>query len=156
MCNRTFAYEEVEESWRDLASRRLFLSHWPVQDQDIESVTVNGSSLDATGWDLEPDSGKLSNYNCWQGEPITVVYSGGYVLPDDAPVPLKQAAIAWIRQERILMRQAQVAGIRQISHKDKRVTFFDPNELLLKQIGTPSGTHAVMDALLYHYIRIEC
>jgi hypothetical protein len=154
ICNRTFAYEEVEESWRDLASRRVFLSHWPVNEADIESVTVNGSALDSTGWDLEPASGKLSNYNGWSGEPITVNYWGGYVLPDDAPLPLKQATIALVREQRILMRQAQVAGIRQLSHKEARVTFFDPNELLMKT-GTSAQAQQQIYNLLYHYIRIE-
>jgi hypothetical protein len=156
ICNRIFAYEEVEESWRDLASRRVFLSHWPVDQADIQDVTVNGSELDDTGWDLEPQSGKLSNYNGWLGEPIVVTYSGGYILPDDAPLPLKQAAIVLIREEKLLTRQAEVAGIRQISHKDSRVSFFDPNELLLRgAVGGMTQAQQQISNLLYHYIRIE-
>jgi hypothetical protein len=154
VCNRQFAYEEVEESWRDLASRRVFLSHWPVNEADLESVTVNGSAVDASGWDLEPASGKLSNYNGWSGEPIVVDYWGGYKLPDEAPLPLKQAAVLLVREQRMLMRQAQVAGMRQIAHKEQRVAFFDPNELLLKS-GTSSQAQQQIYYLLYHYIRIE-
>jgi hypothetical protein len=154
LCNRTFAYEEVEENWRCLASRRVFLSHWPVKEADIETVTVNGSSLDQTSWDLEPASGKLSNYNGWSDEPITVTYSGGYKLPDEAPLPLKQAAILLIREDRILMRQAQVAGIRQLAHKEARVSFFDPNALLLKT-GVASQAQQQIHPLLMQYTRIE-
>ena len=42
MCNRVFAYETVEETWRgDLPpfdGPRLFLTHYPVADDDITSV----------------------------------------------------------------------------------------------------------------------
>src|ERR1700734_2577932 len=37
-CNRMFARQTVEESWRDLGSRRVFLTHWPVKREDIQSV----------------------------------------------------------------------------------------------------------------------
>jgi hypothetical protein len=155
MCNRIFAYEQVEESWRDLGSRRLFLSHWPIVDSDIQTVTVNGALIDPSEYDLEPGSGKLSNYSGWSDEPITVTYWGGYMLPDDAPLPLKQAAIELVREQRILARQALVAGIRQIAHKEARVAFFDPNAVLLKQAGGMSQAEQRIYNIIYHYIRFE-
>jgi hypothetical protein len=155
MCNnRTLAYEKLTESWRDLASRRVFLSHWPVDPADVVSVSVNGTFLTPADYELEPASGKMSNFNGWSSEPIVVTYSGGYKLPEEAPLPLKQAAILLIREERILMRQAQVAGIRQLSHKEARVTFFDPNALLMKT-GTMSQAQQQIAPLLVHYTRFE-
>src|SRR5215471_11961627 len=39
LCNRTFAREEVSETWRELnGGHRIFLSHWPVLSSDIEDV----------------------------------------------------------------------------------------------------------------------
>jgi hypothetical protein len=153
ICNRIFAREEIRESWRELASNRVFLSHWPVKEADIESVT-DGTSAASSGWELEEGSGKLSNYNGWSPQPITVTYWGGYDLPDEAPLPLKQATIILIRDERILMRQALVAGIRQISHKEARVSFFDPNAVLLKTGGLTQSQQSLY-YLLYHYIHFE-
>src|SRR5262245_29521371 len=45
MCNRIMAREEVRETWRDLGSRRVFLSHWPVKEDDIEEVSAGGTIL---------------------------------------------------------------------------------------------------------------
>ena len=51
MCNRVFAYEEVQETWRGdsmpFDSPRLFLTHYPVTDADITAVeSPRGSILD--------------------------------------------------------------------------------------------------------------
>ena len=82
ICNRddaiaSMAYETLTEDWRELGSNRVYLSHWPVKESDIQSVAVNGVTLDPSSYDLEQGSGKLSNYSGWQDEPITVTYSGG-------------------------------------------------------------------------------
>ena len=40
LCNRVFAKEEVEETWRDVQNgQRIYLTHYPVVAADIESVT---------------------------------------------------------------------------------------------------------------------
>src|SRR6516225_3199287 len=102
LCNRTFAREEVSESWRDLnCGHRVFLSHWPVHLIDIESVeSPRGTVLDPSQWELEEASGKVSVFADPTGtinslgaflEPVVVKYWGGYNLPDQAPLPLKQA-----------------------------------------------------------------
>jgi hypothetical protein len=50
--------------------------------------------------------------------------------------------------------QAQVAGIRQVSHREARVTFFDPNAALMKLAGAgASPSMQVADALLRPYCR---
>src|SRR4051794_15783523 len=59
--NRVFAKETVRETWRDLGSRRVFLSHWPVKEGDIESVeSPRGTLMPGTDYELEEGSGKLS------------------------------------------------------------------------------------------------
>jgi hypothetical protein len=160
ICNRddaiaSMAYETLTEDWRELGSNRVYLSHWPVKESDIQSVAVNGVTLDPSSYDLEQGSGKLSNYSGWQDEPITVTYSGGYQLPDEAPLALKQATVIFIVEARMRARQSQVGGVRQISHKEARVSFFDPNAALARL--APGGGIAQPQAynLLYHYIRFE-
>ena len=62
MCNRTFAKEKVEETWRGdpppYENYRIFLTHYPVADADIASVTANGAVT--TEYEIENASGKLS------------------------------------------------------------------------------------------------
>jgi hypothetical protein len=161
LCNRTFAKEKVTETWRETVNGRLFLSHWPVIDTDVESVADAGVTLAVGEYELEGQSGKLSNIlpggpasSPWM-TPAVVTYTGGYVLPDDAPLPLKHATAILIRDDLIRMRQAQTAGIRMIAHKESRVMFFDPNLLLAKTLGLKTSPTSTIDALLKHYIRYE-
>ena len=153
VCNRVFAKETLSESWRDLGGRRLFLTHWPVNAADITSVVANGTTLDpATDYELEELSGKVSNFNGWD-EPVVVTYTGGYLLPDDAPLPLKQATLILVREEKINVMRSSMQGVRSISHKDSRVMFFDitkPPAQTGIHLGTGSPT---VDALLTHYMR---
>jgi Phage gp6-like head-tail connector protein len=165
-CNRSnldghsFGKEKVQETWRELDSRRVYLSHWPVKADDIESVECPRGSTPSLGyptndpgWELEEQSGKLSLF-AGQSEPISVIYTGGYDLPDEAPPALKASCEILIRSWRIWNQRQLTSGIRSISHKDARVMFFDPN-VLMKQTGsTPLATagQTVKD-LLYHYMR---
>src|SRR4249920_860178 len=105
-CNRTFAYEEVRETWRGdpppYENNRIFLSHWPVAEADLTSVEApSGTALDPSSFELEELSGKVSLWGNWS-EDIVVNYSGGYKLPDEAPDDLKALAMllvqaAWFR-----------------------------------------------------------
>ena len=52
-CHRVFAKEKVIETWRgdtkpfDTDNGRLFLTHYPVADADIESITApDGTTID--------------------------------------------------------------------------------------------------------------
>jgi len=157
-CNRvahhSFAKEEVQETIRDLDSRRLYLSHWPVKAADISAVECpRGTPYDSTQWELEETTGKLSLF-AGQDEPISVTYTGGYLLPDEAPPALKAACEIMVRTYRMWIQRQLTSGIRSLSHRDARVMFFDPN-VLLKTVGaTPfaAAGQAVKD-LLYHYMR---
>ena len=158
MCGRTFAKETGVETWRELYDGRLFLTHWPVAAADVTSVMSAG--VDYTGlYELEERSGKLSNVvqyapesSPWE-QSVDVTYTGGFTLPDEAPMPLKRAAALMIQDDLIRTKQAQTAGIRQISHKEKRVTFFDPNAVLLKTLGAKTPGQQAAEALLVQYIR---
>jgi hypothetical protein len=157
----TIGYEEVNETWRDTQNGRLFLSHWPVKAADILSVSIGSSSdlLTVDGYELEQASGKLSNisiggaFSAGWNHPVVVHYWGGYNLPTETPKPLKHAVIMLIREERIRMMQAQTAGIRQVSHKEARVSFFDPNAILLRSVGAKSPTLQAIESILTHYMR---
>lgn len=175
----TLGYEEVIETWRETMNGRLFLSHWPVKEEDIISLTVGdaiatpyrlrrlrGPTLVTTPvaageFEIEEASGKVSNISIdgaqavpWN-HPVTVHYKGGYSLPDETPKPLKHAVVMLIREEKIRMVQAQTAGVRQISHKEARVSFFDPNALLIRAVGMKSPTMQAVENILTHYMRFE-
>jgi hypothetical protein len=172
-CHRVFARETVIETWREEFNGRLFLSHWPVKEADIQVVSAgsawtNGTVvppvvLDASQYELEEASGKLSfianpggtQSMSWDW-PTVVTYTGGYDLPAEAPLPLKQATTLLIMEARMRLQQAQVAGIRSISHKESRIMFFDPNMLLAKILSAHTvGLNPAVDALLKRYIRVE-
>jgi len=160
ICNRTFAKEKVTETWRETYDGRLFLTHWPVAEGDIESVSSACVDLFPDEYELEEASGKLSYVGNPCGPeatpwpwPAIVTYTGGFDLPIEAPLPLKQATVILIREEKMRMQQAQVAGIRQVSHKDSRVAFFDPNMLLIKTAGVKSPGTQAAESLLRQYMR---
>jgi hypothetical protein len=155
----TIGYEEVQETWRDTQNGRIHLSHYPVKQADLISVSDAGVMLTPDQYELAENSGKLSNISVGGAEPVSwthpvvVHYKGGYALPDDCPFPLKRAVVLLIREERIRMVQMQTAGIRQISHKESRVAFFDPNALLIHSASAKSPTLQALDSILYHYMR---
>lgn len=155
ICNRVFAKEKVQETWRYLDGRRLFLSHWPVKQSDIESVEApRGSVVPASDYELEERSGKLSLFGS-RAEPIVVTYTGGFTLPGEAPKALKQAAELLVRADRAEKQRQDTAGIKQLSHKDARIAFFDPaagSSTSGARIGV--ATEAVQN-LLMQYARFE-
>jgi hypothetical protein len=156
MCNRIFAKETLSESWRDIGDRRIFLSHWPVDAADVQSVeSPSGTVLDPSAYELEELSGKVSKYDGWS-QPIVVTYSGGYDLPAEAPMPLKRAAGLIVWQQKLQGTVATIGGIRQLSHKDSRVVFHDPLKILQAALGA-AGTpmQSALMVLLSHYIRYE-
>jgi hypothetical protein len=159
-CNRVFAYEEVAEIWRctnvDCTNgmKRLFVTHYPIDPEatiTLESPT--GSPLDPSTYAIEEKSGKVELLQTW-AEPITVTYSGGYLLPDDCPPALKQVAELMIREGQALAQRMLNSGVRSISHRESRVQFFDPLALLTKTEGFGFATTAA-NALLMHYVRFE-
>jgi hypothetical protein len=159
-CNRVFAYEEVAEIWRctnvDMTNgmKRLFVTHYPIDpDATLTLESPTGSPLDPSTYAIEAKSGKVELLQTW-AEPITITYSGGYVLPQECPPALKQATELMIREGQALAQRFLNSGIRSISHKEARVMFFDPLSLLMKAQGLGFATTAA-NALLMHYVRFE-
>lgn len=160
MCNRVFAKEKVQETWRgDLPpfdSPRVFLTHYPVADADIESVeSPQGSAIDPAAYEVENGSGKLRMNGAWS-EPITVIYSGGYELPDEAPPALKTATGLLISAARIEMTRNKTSGIKSISHRESRVMFFDVQQMTGQSGSGPLAQAGdTVNALLYKYMRFH-
>lgn len=160
-CRRVFAKETVLETWRDdtepfdTDNGRVFLTHYPVADGDIQSVTgPDGVDLSGT-YELENASGKLQFFNTSWSEPIRITYTGGYELPDEAPPALKQALALLVQSARVWQSRSMTAGVRSISHRESRVQFFDVNQALQKMGGPgPLGMAAGMvEPLLSAYMR---
>jgi hypothetical protein len=162
LCNRTFAREEVREEWRELnGGARIFPSHWPIHSGDIETVeSPIGTVLDPSGYELEEESGKIEIIDTSGGfisawaEPVAVTYWGGYVLPEETPMPLKQACTVLNIQSKLLASLGMMGGLRLLSHKEKRAAFHDPLKILEAAMGSAGKPNVVM-GLLDYYIRLE-
>ena len=161
LCNRVFAKEKVRETWRCLRQGRLFLTHWPVKETDIESITINGATLAAgLDYELEEASGKVifGGVCCGAGDvyygSIVVTYTGGFSLPDEAPMPLKQATGLLVNVAQTDQKQEALSGIRMIMHKEKRIMFHPPSTASKGTSGSTGGTRAQVNTLLSHYTRL--
>jgi hypothetical protein len=177
MCNRTFAREQCIDQWREFqyaspygsqftyvpatlsSPHRIFLSHWPVATADVlqvESPVGSGNFFGSTQWELEEQPGKLSLWTESWTEPIAVTFWGGYVLPDEAPLPLKEAVAVLCVQYKLLASLGTMAGVRLLSHKDKRVAFHDPLKILEAAMGGKgAATSSAVMNLLAPYMRVE-
>ena len=87
-----------------------------------------------------------------QIEPIVVRYTGGFDLPDEAPMPLKQAAVLMSASWKAQLAMVQVTGVRMIAHKEARVMFQTPNS---GSTGTSSsgGVPPAVESILSQYTR---
>jgi hypothetical protein len=170
MCNRVFAKEKVEETWRgdtepyDTDRGRIFLTHYPVEDDAVEVVYAPSAypvsdddnvPVVVPYYELENRSGKMQFFQKWAA-PIKVTYTGGYDLPEQAPPALKQALMLLISAARTAQQREVTSGMRSISHRETRVQFFDTNAASART-GGGSGPIATagetVKALLYHYMR---
>jgi hypothetical protein len=134
--------------------KRLFVSHYPIDKTaaiTVESPT--GSTLDPSTYVVEAKSGKIELLQT-SSEPITVTYSGGYVVPTATPPALKQAAALMVREGQALMNRLAVIGIRSISHKDSRVMYFDATQQG-KGLSVQGIIGGAVNSLLMHYVRLE-
>jgi hypothetical protein len=161
ICRRVFAQEKVVETWRgdtmplDSDNGRIFLTHYPVADAGLVSITGPDGSTISGGYELENASGKLQFFSATWSEPIRVTYTGGYLLPAQAPPALKQALALLVQSARIWQSRALTSGVRSISHRESRVQFFDVNQAVAKMGGPgPIGLASEMaKGMLANYMR---
>lgn len=128
-CDRTFALQDISERFHVRYHERLHalpLSCYPVTL--LTSVTVNDVLLDSINYELDARSGLLwrLNHGHWHGD-ITVLYQGGYDLPDDAEPSLSRACIELIRSQRNVI--GSDANIRDIWVGENRISYFGPQQM---------------------------
>ena len=149
-----FGKTTVTEEWREVMNNRTQVMHFPIDKDEQLEIISNGTLLTSgVHYRVDFNSGKITLYS-W-AEPTILTYTGGFDLPDDAPLPLKKACSLIVQEDRIKNQQAQVAGMRQLRHKEALVSFYDPNALLLKATGAKSAGIQAAESLIRPYIRIE-
>lgn len=169
LCERIFGKEKVEETFSCVApvccpdgTCRVFLTRIPVKLADIEQVeSPAGTVISPSRYRLNEKRGKLTLLDGCASE-IIVTYSGGYVLPGEAPKDLQQAIGLLVRQSRTeAAREATTgSGIRLLAHKESRVMYFSPKDMAGGGTTTTGGATAsaasvAVSRLLAHYQRIE-
>lgn len=155
MCNRTFARETVIETFSRVGEHnRIYLSRYPVKE--ITAITEDGETLVVDDdYTLELANGLMLRKDAGWYAPVSISYTGGYDLPNDAPKALRQAALLKTREAYYAMSRGD-ASIKTIKHKESSVTYFDPNQQSKSLGGGGSGgsaaTRAIGD-LLKHFTR---
>ena len=143
ICNRVFTKEKVKEVVREIDStvcRRIYLSHYPIVD--IESVDCGGTTLDEdVDYEIDVDAGTLNIINGYWSDPVTIIYTGGYELPNEAPPALQQAAMLMMREAYYASTRGD-ATVRMLSHKDSRIIYFDPTSAMKAGGGGGAGSPA--------------
>ena len=124
-CDRRLAFAEAIETFTFdrnetmLPRQALTLSLYPV----VEIAEVSTAGATSGDWDFDPASGRVWTTGNWADE-VAVAYSGGYVLPDEAPARLQKAVIEAVNESRTV--GARDASIREVQHGDTRVSYFTP------------------------------
>lgn len=151
LTGRVFAREKVRERFWNFDTPRIYLSHYPVKEADIESVTSGGVLV--TDYLLEEESGKLTR-SPWR-EPVEVVYTGGYQLPDAGPTALKQAVLLNMQDKFTSSGALRESGVRMISHKETRVMFYQAGSLsgASGSSGGGGATQNATNALIGRFMR---
>lgn len=161
ICNRTFAQETVEETFLELdgsGANRLFLSHWPVTN--IDTIEEDGNFLEEdVDYNLDANSGTLTRLGgaVWNVG-VSVTYTGGYDLPNGAPIALQQATMLMTKETYSSSSAASLASggaaVRMVAHKESRIMYYDPNKSSSAS-SSSSGSPARRASadLLKHFIR---
>jgi len=126
LCSRVFPKESVIETFREIVNpiTRLYLSRYPVQVDDIESIEVDGAPAE---FDIDPETGKLSLFSgTFWAESVIATYTGGYEIPQGVPPALKNAVLLFTR-DAYYSAQRGDSSVRSITHKESRIMYFDPN-----------------------------
>jgi hypothetical protein len=149
-CNRRFGFAEVLETFTFdryetmLTRQALTLSLYPV----VDLIEVSSAGATSGDYDLDPASGRLWFAHYW-ANPISVIYSGGYDLPEQAPARLQQAVIQAVNEGRT--SGTRDPSIREVQHGDTRIGYFTP------QLSTASSGYlsAVVTDLIKPFRRLH-
>lgn len=152
LCNRTFAQETVIENFTSLGSHnRVYLSRYPIKT--ITEIEEDGTALTVdVDYTIDKASGLITRIDSAWSMPTSFSYTGGYELPNASPVALRQAALLMTREAYFAMSRGD-ASIRQISHKDSRITYFDPNAKAGASSSGDSPARRAVGSLLKHFTR---
>jgi gp6-like head-tail connector protein len=158
-CNRRFGRAEALETFTFdrgetiLPRQALVLKLYPV----VEVFEVSSLGATSADYDFDPASGRLwTTAGGWMlgypgswGGTISVTYSGGYDLPEEAPARLQQAVIQAVNDGRTT--GSRDPGIREVQHGDTRISYFTP------QLSTASSGYlsAVVIDLINPYRRLH-
>jgi hypothetical protein len=75
-------------------------------------------------------------------------------LPDEAPLPLKQALTLMAANWKAQLAMVQVTGVRMIAHKEARVMFHTPTAGSTGgTTGSGAGLPPAVDSILTQYTR---
>lgn len=142
-CQRRFGLAEAIETFTFdrgeiiLQRQALVLSLYPVS----EILEVSSAGATDADYDFDPESGRLWTGGTWPWWPaapiesgvpyqgkISVTYSGGYDLPEDAPARLQRAVIECVSS----VRATSAGGyrdptIREVQHGDTRISYVSPS-----------------------------
>jgi hypothetical protein len=122
-CDRRFGLAEAMETFTldrgevMLIREPLVLSLYPV----VEIVEVSSLGATAADYELDPTTGRLWSDGWWTGK-VSVLYSGGYDLPEGAPARLSKAVIEAVYEQRT--SGARDPSIREVQHGDTRISYF--------------------------------
>jgi len=153
-CERRFGLAEVVETftfdrYEDMLQRQaLTLSLYPV----VEVTEVLSAGAGATDYSFDPASGRLwmSTGYCWV-DTVTVSYSGGYDLPEEAPARLQRAVIDAVNAGRTSSYRDPT--IREVQHGDARVSYFTPS--VSSTTGSSDFLSAAAAELIKPYRRLH-
>jgi hypothetical protein len=119
-CDRRFGRAEALETFRFdpgevMPTRQaLTLSLYPV----AEVIELAGTT---DGYDFDPASGRIWTQGNF-ADVVSVTYSGGYDLPEEAPARLAKAVIEAVFEARAM--GSRDPSIRSVSHGDTNISYF--------------------------------
>ena len=124
-CDRRFGLAQALETFvfdpgEIMPTRQaLVLSLYPV----LEIIEVSTAGATAADYDVDPVSGRLWTQGNWSDD-ISVVYSGGYDLPEGSPARLQRAVIEAVNLQRT--SGTRDPTIREVQYGDVRVSYVSP------------------------------
>jgi hypothetical protein len=139
-CGRVFALETVSETFRLSAPvASVPLARAPVAS--ITSIEENGETLAADAYEFNVESGLVTRLGSgaptlWPRGAVTIVYAGGYSLPEDLPDDIARASLVLVRHYHggpadPLLRRVELDGV---GARD----YFPPRD------GTPPEVEALL------------